>query len=437
VVWSILLCGLLCGQPQAGSQGDNSSTAAAAVPDRAELERQVQKLLKDLLSDQQAVRDEAEAKLVELGSDVLELLPETDENTPAVLRLRLDRVRDKLQRQFAEQAGKASPITLQGEMPLSKVLAALQQQSRNKIVDYREQLNQEATDPMLKVAFDNTPFWAALDDVLDQASLTLYGYPEERAIAVVARPEDESPHKDRPISYSGPFRFEVTQLESRRSYRNPQNHLLQVKIEVFWEPRLAPISLQLALDGLAATDEHGKAIAVAGEGVRGEEVTADSFSTELVLPLALPDRETRKIVSLKGKMEIIVPGRVETFRFDKLLAGRPLEQRRAGVVVGLDRVRKNNEAWEMRVIVRFDEAQGALQSHRDWVFNNELWLETPDKKRLVPDGTETVRRTESEVGVAYYFDLPKGPQGHTLVYRTAVVIMALPVEFEVKELALP
>ena len=56
-------------------------------------------------------------------------------------------------------------------MRLSKILAEMQKQSGNPIIDARRQLGQPADDPELKVDFDKTPFWRALDEVLDQAGL--------------------------------------------------------------------------------------------------------------------------------------------------------------------------------------------------------------------------------------------------------------------------
>ena len=160
------------------------------------------------------------------------------------------------------------------------------------------------------------------------------------------------------------------------------------------------------------------------------------LTTELLIPLKLPERSIKQIASLKGKLTAMVPGRVETFRFADL-AVRGAEQRKAGVAVILDQVRRNNEIWEIRVVVRFDKAAGALESHRGWVFNNEAYLETKDGQRINYDGFETTRQTEQDVGMAYYFDLEKGPTGLTFVYKTPSVVTQLPVEYEIKNLPLP
>src|SRR5690606_15070171 len=140
------------------------------------------------------------------------------------------------------------------------------------------------------------------------------------------------------------------------------------------------------------------------DSVLEPQILPNDLTTELMIPLKLPPRSVKKIASLKGKLTAMVPGRVETFRFDDL-AARGVQQRRAGVAVILDQVRRNNDVWEIRVLIRFDKAAGALESHRAWVFNNEAYLETKDGQRINFDGFETTRQTEQDVGMAYYFGL--------------------------------
>jgi hypothetical protein len=77
--------------------------------------------------------------------------------------VRLDRIRKRLQQQAAEAAAEATRITLQGEMPLLDALAALEEQSGNSIIDFRGRFGQAATNPTVRVDFQNEPFWKALD----------------------------------------------------------------------------------------------------------------------------------------------------------------------------------------------------------------------------------------------------------------------------------
>jgi hypothetical protein len=62
---------------------------------------------------------------------------------------------------------------------------------------------------------------------------------------------------------------------------------------------------------------------------------------------------------------------------------------------------------------------------------------SPDGEQIPYAGLEATRQEENEVGIAYLFDLPKGPAGHTFVYKTPAGIIRKPVEFELKEIELP
>ncbi len=401
------------------------------------LKDEVTKLTRQLNSPLLASREDAQQKLIALGPGVLEFLPVPTERTSAEEKQRLGQIRDKLQRAQAEASMKATLVTLQGEMKLSEVLAALQKQTGNTVVDQREQLDQQGGDPKIKVDFQQLPFWQALDQLMDQTGLTVYPYIEQDAVGFQNRPEGDLPRTKRPVSYSGAFRLEGMELLAKRNLRNSEDRRLQLMVEVAWEPRLDPITIQQRLSDIKAIDDAGNAVELEdSQSVLEPQILPGDLTTEMLIPLKLPERGVKEIASLKGKLTAMVPGRVETFRFADL-AGRGVEQRKAGVAVILDQVRRNNEIWEIRVLVRFDKAAGALESHRGWVFNNEAYLETKDGQRINFDGFETTRQTEQDVGMAYYFDLEKGPQGLTFVYKTPSVVTLLPVEYEIKNLPLP
>ena len=209
-------------------------------------------------------------------------------------------------------------------------------------------------------------------------------------------------------------------------------------MQVVWEPRLAPIVLKQPVAKLKAVDERGRSLAIeAGPAELEVPVDPTAVAVELTLPLALPPRETKRIEQLDGTLEALLPGREETFRFDKLIDAKNVEKRVAGVMVTLERVRKNNEIWEVWVRVQFDEASGALESHRGWVFNNPAYLEGPDGKRIDNDGFETTRRTDNEIGLAYLFDLEKPPSDLTFVYKTASTIISTSFDYQFKAIELP
>jgi len=407
--------------------------AAAADED---LKPAVTRLVRQLDADELARRDAAEAELVRLGPKVLDLLPEVTDRTPAEVRQRLARVRRQLEEALAHAAVEASHVTLKnGAIRLSECLGEIERQTGNRFVDLREQFGQEVTDPTLSVAFDKTPFWTALDDILKQAKLTVYPFGSEGALGLRALISDAE--SVAPTCTSGPMRFQVLDLTARRSYAEATSSLT-LRLGILWEPRLKPISLRQRLASLVVEDDQGRSLVPPEEQGQFEvPVNRESPSVELNLPLVLPPRDARQIVHLGGTLEAVLPGRVETFRFDGLLEAKAVVKQSAGVTVTLAQVRRNGVIWEVWLNVQFDKASGALESYRGWILDNEACLEGPDGKRIENDGLETSMRTETEIGLVYLFDLPEPPAKSTFVYKTPTKIIPAEIKYELKGLKLP
>jgi len=420
----LLLGGLLAGQADA---------ADLSLP------LEVRRLVRQLDAPQLARRDQAEQRLIELGPQVLDLLPPAADHASAEVRQRIGRVRQKLQRALAESVVQASRVSLSGEgLPLSKVLAAIEEQTANKTVDERFAPPQApAAGPLLDVAFEQTPFWEALDEVLDLAGLSIDPYGAEGAIRLKERSGSERSRR-RGASYSGPFRFEPVRIEAIRDLHEPENESLHLTLEVAWEPRLAPVTLQQRMADVTAVDDGGNPIAVDSRQAQLEvPVRPDSIAVPLRSPLVLPGREVERIAWLEGSLTALVPGKMETFRFEGLEEAKEVEKRIAGVTVLLDQVRKDNAIWEVRVRVRFDQAGGALASHRNWIYDNEAYLEDPQGQPVAYDAFETTRQTENEVGVAYLFALDGPLTGYAFVYKTPGVILSRTVDYRIEDVPLP
>ena len=87
--------------------------------------------------------------------------------------------------------------------------------------------------------------------------------------------------------------------------------------------------------------------------------------------------------------------------------------------------------------LRLDHAAESLQSHLDWVSNNEAYLLDADNNRL--DETPNIERyasTRNEVGVAYLFPI-SDVKGHTFVYKSPAAILDLEIDFKLADIPLP
>ena len=398
----------------------------------------VRQLVRQLNHDELAQREGAERNLVALGPDVLELLPPLKPSMEAEVRLRLDVVRGELERIAALKTVQATTVTLTGKMSLSKIFEAFQEQTSNKVVDFRDRLGGNSSDIEINVNFERVPFWQALDSVLDQAKLAVYTYGgEQDELAIVNRDEGQYASASR-VAYGGVFRVEATHVRAIRDLKNPDNHGLQLSLEISWEPRLLPVAVQQPLDSIVAIDESGYRLPVDGEeGSLDVPVHQGLSAIEMHIPLTLPKRSVLKIASLKGKLNALVPGREETFEFDNVLNVRNIRQRKAGVSILFERLRRNDAVYEAKLLVQFDNADDAMDSHYGWVHNNKAYLVKSDNKRVSHAGYETWRREADVVGLVYKFVLDEPPTDYKFIYKTPTEMVRTPVTYELKDIELP
>jgi hypothetical protein len=409
---------------------------------------EIDPLIERLDAPRLAEREAAEAELMRLGPDILDRLPPADAPVSAEARRRLTRIRGKLERLAADAATDASTVTLDAKaMPLSRIVAAIEKQTGNAIVDFRPKFGQPATDPDLTVRFDRTPFWQAFDQVLDQSGLTIYPYAKRGAVGMVASPADvPSSSRARPC-YSGPFRIEPVAIAARRDLRRTGVAPLVVSLEVAWEPRLRIISLVHPMGEVRAVDDLGNVIVPSTPDAKLESLDAAGGAASAAtfdVALKTPSRAARRIARLDGKIVATLPGKIETFRFDKLAEAQNVAQRTAGVTVTVDRVEKaaidsraKAGAWEARLRIRFDDAGDALASHRQWIFNNEVYLTTSDGARIAPEGFETVSQGKNDLSIAYRFRADRTLDGLTLVYKTPGTIVTWVFAYRLDEIELP
>jgi hypothetical protein len=411
--------------------------ALAAEPpalDDAALKAEVRSLVKQLDANTASERKEAESKLIKLGPAVLDLLPLRSAN--AEVEGRLARIRQTLQDAVAENSVTASVVTLRArKTPLPKILATFQQQTGNRIVDGRKQSG-PAADPELDVSFQKTPFWQALDAVLDQAGFTVYPYGQD-AVQIVPRPEGQLPRSGR-AAYSGPFRVDPARIAARRDLRSTAGSALQLSLEVSWEPRAHPIGLKQRMATVQAATDAGPLPVDDPQAESEALLRRGAIAVDMGIPFASPSRQAREITSLKGSIEAIIPGRIETFRFADLLKSQGQRKRVAGAAVTLEQVRKGEEKkWELLLRVQYDDAGQALESHRTWIMHNEAYLEGPDGKNIAFESSEITRRGKNEFGMAYVFPLDKPPEGLTFVYKTPGAIFTKSYSYELKGIPLP
>ncbi len=418
------------------------SELAAGDP---KLQRSINKRVHQLNDDRAQIRNDAADALVGLaGSTVreqeqfLELLPRPNNQMPPAVQDQLTTIRKRVEDIAARANTVATSITLSAvQKPVSEIIATIEEQTGNRLVDYRKQFGQAPVDLPLSFDFQEKPFWPAVDQILDLAGLDIYNFAGEGALALVVRDDGRRPRAGQ-ATYSGPFRIEATRIQAQRDLRQPVQDGLKIGLEVAWEPRFHPIVVTQSFAGIIAVGDDNRPIRSMSEiPVLSVEVPAGSQATEFVLPFKLPPRTIQKIVTLRGTLQVLVPGRKASFQFDQLAADVKETQSEGGVRITLDAVRKRNEIWEIHMRLGLEENHQAFESHRGWAYQNATYLLDEKGARIEFAGLETTSQSPSEIGIVYLFDVPDGIENVTWVYETPAAIVLLPVKYQIKNLKLP
>ena len=92
---------------------------------------------------------------------------------------------------------------------------------------------------------------------------------------------------------------------------------------------------------------------------------------------------------------------------------------------------------EISVRLRFDQPGESLQSHLDWVSNNEAILLDANGKQADEPNYEKYLERENEVGFSYLFPVSGPLTGYTFIYKTPSGIAEVPIDYELKDITLP
>jgi len=399
----------------------------AETPDPARVKRLILLLDDEELANRQA----AEEALLDMGPELLPLLPVTATLASPEVRERLGRIKQALQRKLAEQFAEGARVTLKGQMSLRDAFAALEQQTGNQAFGF------ENRDVEVQVDWQDLTYWEAVDDLLDQANLTvepLGGHPEALDLATRSGGQVS---RDEHAVYRGPFRLEPQFVRTLRDLQRPENCGLQLRAAVSWEPRIAPISFTLPLSSIKAVDDQGRTIPVSRPEARLSFPVEFSIGEAVFdIPFELPPREATSIASLQGTLSANIPGRKARFEFANLQDTSDAQQRQAGVTVTLDYAGKNEDLFELRVRVQIEDAGDALASHRGWIYKNDAYL-IKNEQRTETIGSEMKAQTSDRFIVAYFFAVDDDLSDYRFVYETPALVLQLSIPFEMKDIDLP
>ena len=416
-------------------------------------------LLRELEAPMLADRTRAERKLLDLGPDVLPLLP-APELTPNVsVREAVRSVRVQLERRAARESALASRITLSGETTVAELLSQITKQTRNRI-----ELSEKAhvTDKTsLVVAFDNQPFWECLDTVCERLQLRAEFNAQRTSLMLIPRtPTDPV---ELAVQRSGPFRLAIHSAEIRPVVGATDRRLLRIAGRIAVEPRLRPLFLHFATADIKGSVTEGKPLAPWNPVARYEHPVSDAgrevpVQFDYLLPQSSDSNDTAvpTKINLSGRIALQLAAGTERIVFDKTSQTPGASRRRGGVTVRLREVKFEPLAAavaappspipsdssnkppaavraEIGVAVSYDTGGPAFESHRTWMFHNAVYLETEAGRRIDFTEYDTNQQADGAVAVGYRWDkLPAPATQYKFVYEAPTLILDVPLEVKLE-----
>jgi hypothetical protein len=401
----------------------------------AALRDRVLQLVERLDDPKPEARDEAQGRLIKLGSKILPLLPEGASVASKERRERLDKIRAQLRETEQETKTGASTVTIQAKgIRLSDALQQIQRQTGNAITDLREQLGTEVTNPSFDLDIKGQTFHEALDKVARLADVMVNAFSGDGSIGITAG----TPAKDPIIKYVGPFRVAFKQLSEQRDLQAGST-TASAQLEVSWEPRLRPMLMTLKSEDVTIKDDKNQEIKPQTMQESNEVVLRpENPAAEINLNFDAPARSATKLSTFRVKSEVTLPAGIKAFRFPSL-AQENVTLKQGDVSATLQNVEIDEQVWKVNVELAYPDAGPAFESYRQGLFNNRIWLQKADGSRFEHNGGFSNTGSDGgKLSFEYLFvDAPGKPADYQLVYETPSKVITIPLEFEFKDVPLP
>lgn len=395
-----------------------------------ELKRDVQAWLKKLDSDSLAERDTAEKELISLGTKITSHLPPINRRLSAEASLRLQRIRHALDSAAIEARISGSKISLEGKVSLQEVLDKLETMG-----DVRFEMDGQNTGEV-QLHLEEAPFWQALDALLDASKLDVDLYRDKDSLELF--PNVRQITRAERTGYTGAFRAEPTMLEMTRDLSTKSSGRMSLAVQIAWEPAATPIFMNIPASSLRATLDNDMELLAMNPKANPEFTPVDgTLATEVSLQFVAPPRECNEIKEVTMEVIALLPGSLQTFRFEELSSKDEVKLKHGDLTIVLEPVRKSREFTEFQMSMLLNDPNGVFDSYRGWVLNKEAYVLDPQGKRLENQGFHTRRLADNEVGISYLFEIPDDRTGYVFVYEIPGSVVKKTIPLQMKNIPLP
>ncbi|MEM9589266.1 MAG: hypothetical protein AAGA03_18435, partial [Planctomycetota bacterium] len=279
-------------------------------------------------------------------------------------------------------------------------------------------------------------FWQAVDQVLDQAELDVNFYAGETGELALEPRREGRPSRADSAAYCGVYRLEPTAVTARRNLTQPELSAVNISMELAWEPRLTPIGVTLPITQLTAVLDDGQKLLPQQTAETIDIATSSDIAfSEFFLPMQSPEGRPTKIETLSGVIRALLPGKTQAFevKLDQPGGRQTIDD----MTVTVEQIRPNGPLHEIRVAVSLQDAADSLESHRQWIFENEVHVKRADGTRAEHLGYSVYRQSDDGVGIAYMFELGGAMATSALVYRSPTAVVETTETFVIKDVSLP
>lgn len=413
-----------------GQEELDSDPKQEKILDKA-LKRKVRILQRKLNSDSLEDRTAAKDELIGLGTEILDYLPDPDPNFGEGFNAAIRSIREEIELTAEKEISSPKRITMKGTHRVSDILNALEVQTGNKVLlgDLQEEVE-------VTIDWKKKLFWDAADDLGRIVKRQVVGVRAGEGILSVGPAV-----KNDNVEYSEGFRFQSTRIFTQRDLLlggAPQGN---VSFSLKWEPRYRIIKLQIPFNSIKAVDSDGKeieTITFAEEGALDFGASAEEFSKEIAIPFALSEKNKVKDFELKGTMNAVVSGRLESFVFPNIDQFKEKTTlKKSGVNVTLFKVMEDEHLLAVTVDVGFSDAKATLESHLGWVYDNPAFLVNEKGGKLEFVGTESGGQNEDGIRIIYLFEKPESLKGWSVKYQCPGILIDKEIPFTIPGVKLP
>lgn len=388
----------------------------------------VAELVRQLNSATRREREQAERELLELGSDVLALLPTTTAADAPAIRDALARIRNTLEQRAAISASEASRITLTGKFTLEQICEAIRQQSGNEFV-----AESGSNAEPITIAWTNRPLWEAIADLQPQGMDLDF---QPRRCVLAWRPATSPPAQPM-VSSSGPFRVEVLRVTTKPNFIRPKERILQIRWRLNLEPRLRPLYAIIADRENAATDD-GRSYEPLSPDARRELPIDRWTGCEVDSSFQIPEGATPGDVEFSAAGTIKLAALPLPLTFTDLDRRKTGIRRRGGVTAILRRIDRDEPAGLLRLklVVSYDRGGPEFESHRLWIHQNAAWLLLDERQAPLAPARADLDSTDPHGGtLSYEFEnVPDSLTDASFVYEAPSLVTE--VSFQVSDIPL-